>query len=178
MPGLLTGTGRAPGARQIATLKKGKRASNGVKESPEQVTAPVAFSSKPGKAAMLAYITPEEAELLRSMGQGFSTHGSGEMVAPGKRQHIGPRGLLSFNGNGGAAPGKDKDRDDTGTMGADRESDTGRSEFDARPQRHQDGRSEFDALLSDILVTTRDRRLPDKAPSNATGPECRLCTGC
>ena len=100
-----------------------------MKESPEQVTAPVAFSSKPGKAAMLAYITPEEAQLLRSMGQGYSRHGSGEKVAPGKRQHIGPRGLLSFNGNVGAAPGEDKDQNDTGTMGADSESGTDETDF-------------------------------------------------
>jgi hypothetical protein len=78
--------------------------SDGVVESDKVITAPVAFSSAPGKTAYLAYITPEEAASLRQAKQGFSPEGSGQEVSPDQYQHIGPKGLMSFNGEGGAGP--------------------------------------------------------------------------
>jgi len=74
--------------------------SDGVVESDKVITAPVAFSSAPGKTAYLAYITPEEAASLRQAKQGFSPEGSGQEVSPDQYQHIGPKGLMSFNGDG------------------------------------------------------------------------------
>jgi hypothetical protein len=79
-------------------------------ESDKVITAPVAFSSAPGKTAYLAYITPEEAASLRQAKQGFSSEGNGLEVSDGQYQHLGPKGLMSFNGQGGgtgagAAPG-------------------------------------------------------------------------
>jgi hypothetical protein len=79
-------------------------------ESDKVITAPVAFSSAPGKTAYLAYITPEEAASLRQAKQGFSSDGNGQEVSDGQYQHLGPKGLMSFNGQGGgtgagAAPG-------------------------------------------------------------------------
>jgi hypothetical protein len=79
-------------------------------ESDKVITAPVAFSSAPGKTAYLAYITPEEAASLRQAKQGFSSEGNGQEVSDGQYQHLGPKGLMSFNGQGGgtgagAAPG-------------------------------------------------------------------------
>jgi hypothetical protein len=81
-------------------------------ESDKVITAPVAFSSAPGKTAYLAYITPEEAASLRQAKQGFSSEGNGQEVSDGQYQHLGPKGLMSFNGQGGgtgagAAPGGD-----------------------------------------------------------------------
>jgi hypothetical protein len=71
-------------------------------ESDKVITAPVAFSSAPGKTAYLAYITPEEAASLRQAKQGFSSEGNGQEVSDGQYQHLGPKGLMSFNGQGGA----------------------------------------------------------------------------
>jgi hypothetical protein len=84
--------------------------SEDVVESDKVITAPVAFSSAPGKTAYLAYITPEEAASLRQAKQGFSSEGNGLEVSDGQYQHLGPKGLMSFNGQGGdvgagAAPG-------------------------------------------------------------------------
>jgi hypothetical protein len=84
--------------------------SEDVVESDKVITAPVAFSSAPGKTAYLAYITPEEAASLRQAKQGFSSEGNGQEVSDGQYQHLGPKGLMSFNGQGGdtgagAAPG-------------------------------------------------------------------------
>jgi hypothetical protein len=70
-------------------------------ESDKVITAPVAFSSAPGKTAYLAYITPEEAASLRQAKQGFSSEGNGQEVSDGHYQHLGPKGLMSFNGEGG-----------------------------------------------------------------------------
>jgi hypothetical protein len=67
-------------------------------ESDKVITAPVAFSSAPGKTAYLAYITPEEAASLRQAKQGFSSEGNGQEVSDGQYQHLGPKGLMSFNG--------------------------------------------------------------------------------
>jgi hypothetical protein len=69
-------------------------------ESDKVITAPVAFSSAPGKTAYLAYITPEEAASLRQAKQGFSSEGNGQEVSDGQYQHLGPKGLMSFNGQG------------------------------------------------------------------------------
>jgi hypothetical protein len=71
-------------------------------ESDKVITAPVAFSSAPGKTAYLAYITPEEAASLRQAKQGFSSEGNGLEVSDGQYQHLGPKGLMSFNGEKGA----------------------------------------------------------------------------
>jgi hypothetical protein len=79
--------------------------SEDVVESDKVITAPVAFSSAPGKTAYLAYITPEEAASLRQAKQGFSSEGNGQKVSDGQYQHLGPKGLMSFNGQGGASPG-------------------------------------------------------------------------
>jgi hypothetical protein len=73
-------------------------------ESDKVITAPVAFSSAPGKTAYLAYITPEEAASLRQAKQGFSSEGNGLEVSDGQYQHLGPKGLMSFNGQGGGDP--------------------------------------------------------------------------
>jgi hypothetical protein len=73
-------------------------------ESDKVITAPVAFSSAPGKTAYLAYITPEEAASLRQAKQGFSSEGNGQEVSDGQYQHLGPKGLMSFNGQGGGDP--------------------------------------------------------------------------
>jgi hypothetical protein len=72
-------------------------------ESDKVITAPVAFSSAPGKTAYLAYITPEEAASLRQAKQGFSSEGNGQEVSDGQYQHLGPKGLMSFNGHGGSS---------------------------------------------------------------------------
>lgn len=85
--------------------------SDDVVESDKVITAPVAFSSAPGKTAYLAYITPEEAASLRQAKQGFSPEGSGQEVSPDQYQHIGPKGLMSFNGEG------ESDGPDTGGYG-------------------------------------------------------------
>ena len=96
-----------------------------VVESTESINAPIAFSSEPGKTAYLAYITPEEASSLRQSGQGYSAEGRGQEVLPNLYQHIGPKGLMSFNGGGASGDGpadadtgigedpedKDKDRE-------------------------------------------------------------------
>jgi hypothetical protein len=78
--------------------------SENVVESDKVITAPIAFSSAPGKTAYLAYITPEEAASLRQAKQGFSSEGNGLEVSDGQYQHLGPKGLMSFNGQGGAGP--------------------------------------------------------------------------
>jgi hypothetical protein len=78
--------------------------SEDVVESDKVITAPVAFSSAPGKTAYLAYITPEEAASLRQAKQGFSSDGNGQEVSDGQYQHLGPKGLMSFNGQGGGDP--------------------------------------------------------------------------
>jgi hypothetical protein len=80
--------------------------SEDVVESDKVITAPVAFSSAPGKTAYLAYITPEEAASLRQAKQGFSSEGNGQEVSDGQYQHLGPKGLMSFNGQGGAVGGR------------------------------------------------------------------------
>jgi hypothetical protein len=77
--------------------------SENVVESDKVITAPVAFSSAPGKTAYLAYITPEEAASLRQAKQGFSSEGNGQEVSDGQYQHLGPKGLMSFNGEGGTS---------------------------------------------------------------------------
>lgn len=82
-------------------------------ESDKVITAPVAFSSAPGKTAYLAYITPEEAASLRQAKQGFSSEGNGQEVSDGQYQHLGPKGLMSFNGAGDSGPG------DSGSEGSD-----------------------------------------------------------
>jgi hypothetical protein len=74
-------------------------------ESDKVITAPVAFSSAPGKTAYLAYITPEEAASLRQAKQGFSSEGNGLEVSDGQYQHLGPKGLMSFNGDDGSGTG-------------------------------------------------------------------------
>jgi hypothetical protein len=74
-------------------------------ESDKVITAPVAFSSAPGKTAYLAYITPEEAASLRQAKQGFSSEGNGQEVSDGQYQHLGPKGLMSFNGDRGGGVG-------------------------------------------------------------------------
>jgi hypothetical protein len=76
-------------------------------ESDKVITAPVAFSSAPGKTAYLAYITPEEAASLRQAKQGFSSEGNGQEVSDGQYQHLGPKGLMSFNGDDGSGTGGD-----------------------------------------------------------------------
>jgi hypothetical protein len=79
--------------------------SEDVVESDKVITAPVAFSSAPGKTAYLAYITPEEAASLRQAKQGFSSEGNGQEVSDGQYQHLGPKGLMSFNGDDGSGTG-------------------------------------------------------------------------
>jgi hypothetical protein len=79
--------------------------SENVVESDKVITAPVAFSSAPGKTAYLAYITPEEAASLRQAKQGFSSEGNGQEVSDGQYQHLGPKGLMSFNGDDGSGTG-------------------------------------------------------------------------
>jgi hypothetical protein len=79
--------------------------SENVVESDKVITAPIAFSSAPGKTAYLAYITPEEAASLRQAKQGFSSEGNGLEVSDGQYQHLGPKGLMSFNGDGGTGRG-------------------------------------------------------------------------
>jgi hypothetical protein len=79
--------------------------SEDVVESDKVITAPVAFSSAPGKTAYLAYITPEEAASLRQAKQGFSSEGNGQEVSDGQYQHLGPKGLMSFNGTAGTGVG-------------------------------------------------------------------------
>jgi hypothetical protein len=59
----------------------------------------------PGKTAYLAYITPEEAASLRQAKQGFSSEGNGLEVSDGQYQHLGPKGLMSFNGDDGSGTG-------------------------------------------------------------------------
>ena len=79
--------------------------SEDVVESDKVITAPIAFSSAPGKTAYLAYITPEEAASLRQAKQGFSSEGNGQEVSDGQYQHLGPKGLMSFNGDDGSGTG-------------------------------------------------------------------------
>ena len=79
--------------------------SENVVESDKVITAPIAFSSAPGKTAYLAYITPEEAASLRQAKQGFSSEGNGLEVSDGQYQHLGPKGLMSFNGDDGGGVG-------------------------------------------------------------------------
>jgi hypothetical protein len=79
--------------------------SENVVESDKVITAPIAFSSAPGKTAYLAYITPEEAASLRQAKQGFSSEGNGLEVSDGQYQHLGPKGLMSFNGDDGSGTG-------------------------------------------------------------------------
>jgi hypothetical protein len=81
--------------------------SENVVESDKVITAPIAFSSAPGKTAYLAYITPEEAASLRQAKQGFSSEGNGLEVSDGQYQHLGPKGLMSFNGDDGSGTGDD-----------------------------------------------------------------------
>jgi hypothetical protein len=81
--------------------------SENVVESDKVITAPIAFSSAPGKTAYLAYITPEEAASLRQAKQGFSSEGNGQEVSDGQYQHLGPKGLMSFNGDDGSGTGDD-----------------------------------------------------------------------
>jgi len=87
---------------------------DGSRQSVEKVNAPLMFNSKPGKTAYLVYNTPEEMALLRSYGLGYSEEGSGPPVGGGARQHIGPRGVPSFNGNGAAGGGDDGPGDGPG----------------------------------------------------------------
>ena len=99
----------------------------GGKQSTEKITAPLMFSSKPGKTAYLTYITPEEMEALRNAGQGHSEMGRGPVVRQGARQHLGPKGVPSFNGDplGGAENAGDvgagfgADTNDTANDGPD-----------------------------------------------------------
>jgi hypothetical protein len=97
--------------------------SENVVESDKVITAPIAFSSAPGKTAYLAYITPEEAASLRQAKQGFSSEGNGLEVSDGQYQHLGPKGLMSFNGQGGG--GGDTGSGDTGDSGDSDNSDVG-----------------------------------------------------
>ena len=73
----------------------------GGQQSKEKITAPLMFSSAPGKTAYLTYQTPEEMEFWQRMGHGHSEMGSGPVVRQGARQHLGPKGVPSFNGEGG-----------------------------------------------------------------------------
>ena len=75
----------------------------GGEQSKEKITAPLMFSSAPGKTAYLTYQTPEEMEFLQRMGHGHSEMGSGPVVRQGARQHLGPQGVPSFNGEGGGS---------------------------------------------------------------------------
>lgn len=97
---------------------------DGSRQSVEKVNAPLMFNSKPGKTAYLVYNTPEEMALLRSYGLGYSEEGSGPPVGGGARQHIGPRGVPSFNGDGSAGGGSDGGGDPFGG-GEDGEDDIG-----------------------------------------------------
>jgi hypothetical protein len=99
-------------------------------ESDKVITAPVAFSSAPGKTAYLAYITPEEAASLRQAKQGFSSEGNGQEVSDGQYQHLGPKGLMSFNGDDGSGTG---DAEGAAAAGwGRRRSGTGRSTWSRR----------------------------------------------
>lgn len=67
-------------------------------ESQEKVTAPRAWKSAPDhQTALLAYITPKEADVLRDK----DLHGSGV----DKKMHFGPGKVPSFQGDGGAGGG-------------------------------------------------------------------------
>lgn len=82
-------------------------------EGPE-VTAPMVWKSAPDHPpTMLAYITPQEAELLSAA----DIHNSGVSM----ERHYGPRGIPSFNGDGGGGS-----EGASGTGG----SDTGSGGFD------------------------------------------------
>jgi hypothetical protein len=96
--------------------------SENVVESDKVITAPVAFSSAPGKTAYLAYITPEEAASLRQAKQGFSSEGNGQEVSDGQYQHLGPKGLMSFNGDG---TGADESSAETGRGAGDTAGESG-----------------------------------------------------
>jgi hypothetical protein len=98
--------------------------SEDVVESDKVITAPIAFSSAPGKTAYLAYITPEEAASLRQAKQGFSSEGNGLEVSDGQYQHLGPKGLMSFNGDDGSGTG-DTGSGDTGDSGDSDDSGAG-----------------------------------------------------
>jgi hypothetical protein len=91
--------------------------SENVVESDKVITAPIAFSSAPGKTAYLAYITPEEAASLRQAKQGFSSEGNGQEVSEGQYQHLGPKGLMSFNGVGGGSDPMGGDEGDNNDIG-------------------------------------------------------------
>jgi hypothetical protein len=99
--------------------------SENVVESDKVITAPVAFSSAPGKTAYLAYITPEEAASLRQAKQGFSSEGNGQEVSDGQYQHLGPKGLMSFNGVGGAGGGAGDTSGESGGYGGPGAGDEG-----------------------------------------------------
>jgi hypothetical protein len=99
--------------------------SENVVESDKVITAPVAFSSAPGKTAYLAYITPEEAASLRQAKQGFSSEGNGQEVSDGQYQHLGPKGLMSFNGVGGAGGGAGDTAGESGGYGGSEAGDEG-----------------------------------------------------
>jgi hypothetical protein len=110
--------------------------SENVVESDKVITAPIAFSSAPGKTAYLAYITPEEAASLRQAKQGFSSEGNGLEVSDGQYQHLGPKGLMSFNGDDGGGVG--------GTAGGYGAGDVGAAASDPGPgDGHGGGASEF-----------------------------------
>jgi len=82
-------------------------------EGPE-VTAPMVWKSAPDHPpTMLAYITPQEAELLSSA----DIHNSGVS----RERHYGPRGIPSFNGDagGGEAGAPGTGGSDTGSGGFD-----------------------------------------------------------
>ena len=92
-------------------------------ESDKVITAPIAFSSAPGKTAYLAYITPEEAASLRQAKQGFSSEGNGQEVSDGQYQHLGPKGLMSFNGTDAGADPAESGASASSSSGAGDEDD-------------------------------------------------------
>jgi hypothetical protein len=93
--------------RVSGKTKKIKGGPEGAVQSREEIKAPLMFSSKPGSTAYLSYITPEEMALLRADGRGFSEMGNGPAISGSAlRQHLGPRGVPSFNGTGTAGTGE------------------------------------------------------------------------
>ena len=105
--------------RVSGKTKKIKGAPEGAVQSREEIKAPLMFSSKPGSTAYLSYITPEEMALLRADGRGFSEMGNGPVVGAGGalRQHLGPRGVPSFNGVGGGSDPMGGDEGDHNDIG-------------------------------------------------------------
>lgn len=93
--------------RVSGKMKQIPGAAKGAMQSKEEIKAPLMFSSKPGSTAYLSYITPEEMALLRADGRGFSEMGNGPVVGGALRQHMGPNGLPSFNGDDGSGSGDD-----------------------------------------------------------------------